>query len=216
MNQCPTRGPIRSVGVTSAIDAALRSALAALGPAPALQSTLEAAIFDSVWLDDLRSISHTGAGRLAVARGAFFGYDRHGDDIFRAIVHDHQAPLPVRDVGRHESVRADIDAARSYLLGQFGNIWGGQMHAMFASVDDAAATGRELTLADRNFLDHELLEARLVASGMDQPAAHRQVHESIPPGSNFSPAVLAEFQDRFGPENFRYWNLKKMGTRSRQ
>lgn len=115
----------------------------------------------------------------------------------------------MREVGRGPTIAADVDAARSYLLGQFGNIWGVQMKAMFASVDEAAATGRTLTLAERNFLDHELLEARLVAAGMDQIAAHRRVHESIPPGSNFSPDVLAEFQDRFGPENFRYWKLTK-------
>jgi len=80
---------------------------------------------------------------------------------------------------------------------------------MFAAVDDAVVSGRRLIVSERNFLDHELLEASHVAAGLSQREAHLKVHETIPPGANFSPHVLVELHDHFGPENFVYWGLTK-------
>lgn len=168
-------------------------------------------IFGSPSLPELRSIAQTQAGCRAIVRGASFGFDLHGEDIFAAIARDHLGHVPQRGLAEHGSIADQVAAARRFLLDELGRIWGAHMEAMFESVDDAVAAGRPLTLAERNFVDHELLEASFVAEGMTQYDAHHRVHESIPPGANFSPHVIVEFQDRFGPENFRYWGLTKGG-----
>lgn len=169
------------------------------------------ALSDSLLLDDLELVAATDAGRNAIVRSAAFGYEYHGDDVFRAVARDHLEQPPQRSIRPGASVADEVGAARSFLLTELGRIWGTHMEAMFASVDEAIASGRSLTLSERNFLDHELLEASYVAAGMSQRAAHDRVHESIPPGANFSPHVIVEFQDRFGPQNFVYWGLTKGG-----
>jgi len=161
------------------------------------------------WTDELDRVAAWVPGRPALLRGAAFGFERHGMAILDAIVRDHLDPLPNRRIGDHGSTDAEVAAARAFLLDQFGRVRGRAMEAMFAALDEATSTGRPLTLSERNFLDHELLEASYVAAGHSQRDAHLRVHETIPPGANFSPHVLVELHDWFGPENFVYWGLTK-------
>jgi len=175
------------------------------------QSRLDAAAaFVSIeWTDNIARVAATTNGRRALVRGVAFGFERHGAAMLDAIVRDHLDPLPIRGTGDHDSVGAEVSAARAFLVDQFGQVRGRAMETMFAAVDDAVLSGRPLTLSERNFLDHELLEAAHVAAGQNQRDAHLMVHETIPPGANFSPHVLVELHAWFGPENFVYWGLTK-------
>lgn len=176
---------------------------------PAAQQRAEAAIIAVDWTAAVGVTASTAAGRRALLRGTGFGYEQHGQAIVAAIVRDHREPLPERAIRPGTTVREQVDAARRFLVEQFGRIRGQPMEHMFAAVDEAAVADRPLTLSERNFLDHELLEANHVATGLSQRDAHELVHQTIPPGANFSPHVLVEFSDYFGPDNFMYWGLTK-------
>lgn len=175
----------------------------------AAQQRAETAIEAIEWSDDLDRTVASESGRRALLRGVAFGFERHGPAAINAIVRDHTRSPPERGISTHPTIAAEVDAARQFLIAEFGRVRGRAMELMFAAVDEAVATTRPLTLAERNFLDHELLEAAHVAAGSSQRDAHLMVHEVIPPGANFSPHVLVELHDYFGPENFLYWGLTK-------
>jgi len=117
--------------------------------------------------------------------------------------------LATNSIPRLGSVADDLTAARAHLGSIDDALEFGPNRAMLGSIDDAVAAGRPLTSAERAFLDHELLEAKLVGSGMDQAAAHAQVLQTIPVGANYSPAVLKQYSEWFSQAYFDYWGLTK-------
>ena len=115
--------------------------------------------------------------------------------------------MPERGISEFGSLAEEVAAARSFLEEVLGPIDSEDIVAMLDSIDEAIVSGRSLNLAERNFLDHELLEAQLVASGTPQLAAHLQVLESIPVGSNFAPSVIVEFPNFSNPQR-EFWGLQ--------
>ncbi len=107
------------------------------------------------------------------------------------------------------SVGDEVAAARSHLGTIPDALEYGPNRAMLNSIDDAAASGRPLTTAERNFLDHELLEAGYVGQGMTPEAAHALTLQTVPAASNYSPAVIQQFPDHFSDYYFDYWGISR-------
>jgi hypothetical protein len=81
--------------------------------------------------------------------------------------------------------------------------------AMLDSIRNAQATGRSLSAAERTFLDHEILEAQLMRTGLSQEEAHQAVLKVYAPGSNYSPEVIKEFSEYFSDVYFKYWGISR-------
>lgn len=107
------------------------------------------------------------------------------------------------------SIAGDLAAAESHLATIPDALEFGPNKAMLESIRSAIDTGRSLTAAERTFLDHELLEAQLVRSGLSLEAAHAEVLNVYPPGSNFSPEVIKEFSDHFSNAYFQFWGITR-------
>ena len=112
-------------------------------------------------------------------------------------------------IPRLGSLGDEVAAARAHLRSIPDALEYGPNRAMLNSIDDAIASGRPLTAAERNFLDHELLEASYVGRGMSQEAAHALTLESVPAASNYSPSVIQQFPDHFSDYYFDYWGISR-------
>jgi len=112
-------------------------------------------------------------------------------------------------IPRLGSVGDEVAAARAHLGTIPDALEYGPNRAMLDSIGDAVASGRPLTTAERNFLDHELLEASYVGQGMTQEAAHALTHQTVPVASNYSPAVIQQFPDHFSDYYFNYWGISR-------
>jgi hypothetical protein len=112
-------------------------------------------------------------------------------------------------IPRLGSVAEDLAAAETHLGTIVDALEWGPNRAMLDSIKQAQSSGRALSAAERSFLDHELLEAKLVSGGMAQPIAHQAVLKQVPLGSNYSPEVLRRFSEWFSQPYFDYWGLKK-------
>ena len=139
--------------------------------------------------------------------GATFGFEQNGDAIFTAIVRNWTEGLPERGISEFGSLVEEVAAARSFLEEVLGPIDSEDIVAMLDSIDEAIVSGRSLNLAERNFLDHELLEAQLVASGTPQPAAHLETLLTVPRGSDFSPSVLVNPDVPSPSVDLAFWGL---------
>jgi len=80
--------------------------------------------------------------------------------------------------------------------------------AMVSGIEDAIASGRPLTAAEQNFMTHELTEARVVASGASQDAAHAAALETHPPFMNYSPEVIQNFPEYFNSNWRTAWGIE--------
>jgi RHS repeat-associated protein len=111
--------------------------------------------------------------------------------------------------GAPGNVAKDLATARAHLGTIDDALAFGPNRAMLNSIEGAVATGRQLSAAERAFLNHELLEANYVAGGMEQSLAHVKVLQTIPVGSNYSPAVLVQFSEWFSQAYFDFWGMVK-------
>ena len=123
-----------------------------------------------------------------LAAGTFYGASRVATGVFSK----YRSVIP-----RLGSVAEELAVTRAHLATIDGALEFGPNRAMLSLIDDAAASGRPLTTAERNFLDHELLEASLVGPGFSQEAAHILTYETVPIASNYSPAVIRQFPHAF-------------------
>jgi hypothetical protein len=107
------------------------------------------------------------------------------------------------------SIASDVAAAERHLgsIPEAPEYWPNR--AMLDSIRGANAVGRPLSAAERAFLDHELLEARLTSGGVSREAAHQAVLKVYPPGSHYSPEVTKEFSDHFSDAYFNYWGISR-------
>ena len=165
------------------------------------------AIMGSTTLPELLDVASTAAGARSIVRGATFGFEQNGDAIFTAVVRNWTEQLPERGISEFGSLAEEVAAARSFLEEVLGPIDSEDIVAMLDSIDEAIVSGRSLNLAERNFLDHELLEAQLVASGTPQPAAHLETLLTVPRGSNFSPSVLVNPDVPSPSVDLAFWGL---------
>lgn len=69
---------------------------------------------------------------------------------------------------------------------------------MLARIGQALAEGRPLTDGQVNFMRHELTEAELMSQGMPYEDAHETALQTHPPGRNYDPDVIDQFEE-FGP-----------------
>ena len=187
----------------------LNAALSSLGMIPAIGQAVIAAkpviiaasagiVFKSLdealawarrWLDD--------AGILA--RGS----DEAVDGVMATARGVNGTPIP-RTATDAEDLRIALDH-----LDTVDGLDVAHQQAMVDAIQRNVDNGVELTAAQRNFLDHELLEAQYVANGMDQWDAHELVLEDIPVGANFDPEVLIEYSEWFSQPYFDYWGMTK-------
>ena len=79
--------------------------------------------------------------------------------------------------------------------------------AMLASIDEAVATARDLTAAERTFLDFELLVADHVSRGLTVEEAHELARSAVPAGSNYAPDVMRNHPTYFSETHFAYWGI---------
>lgn len=69
---------------------------------------------------------------------------------------------------------------------------------MIARIRSALAEGRPLSEGQQNFMLHETREAELMRGGMGYEAAHDEALTVHPPGRNYDPDVIDQFEE-FGP-----------------
>jgi hypothetical protein len=79
---------------------------------------------------------------------------------------------------------------------------------MGSKIEEAIASGRPLTAAEQNFMTHELTEARAVADGLSQEAAHAAALETHPLFMNYSPEVIQNFPDLFNSNWRKAWGIE--------
>jgi hypothetical protein len=100
---------------------------------------------------------------------------------------------------------ADLQAARANLEQIPGALADAPNAEMLSRIEAAISDGTDLTVGQRNFLDHEILEGQLIADGVPQEIAHVIVQDVLPPGSNYDLDVLRTHSDQFNSSQFRYW-----------
>jgi RHS repeat-associated protein len=79
--------------------------------------------------------------------------------------------------------------------------------AMLARIRSAAAEGRPLSEADRNFMTHELTEADLMGRGMAYDEAHEIAGRTHPTFANYDPEVIKQFPELFNQNWRNYWGI---------
>lgn len=112
-------------------------------------------------------------------------------------------------IPRLGSVGDDLAAAERHLATLPDGLTHPPNRRMLEMIREADTTGRPLSEAERSFLDHELLEEKLVSQGMSQEAAHIEVLRWIPLGSNYSPEVILAYGEWFSKPYFEYWGIRK-------
>jgi hypothetical protein len=68
---------------------------------------------------------------------------------------------------------------------------------MLGRVQGAIAGGRDLAMGETNFMTHELREASLMDSGVDQDSAHELAGQTHPTFANYDPEVIKQFPEYF-------------------
>lgn len=69
---------------------------------------------------------------------------------------------------------------------------------MLQRIDQALQDGKPLTDGETNFMRHELAESDLMDQGMSYEDAHELALKTHPPGRNYDPDVINQFEE-FGP-----------------
>jgi hypothetical protein len=100
------------------------------------------------------------------------------------------------ELGAVESHLASIDAMT------------GPNEMMLDRIAGALQEGRALTVGEQNFLLHETTEARLVAEGMSQEAAHAGALETHPLYGNYDPEVIKAFPEYFNSNWRAFWGIE--------
>lgn len=82
--------------------------------------------------------------------------------------------------------------------------------AMINRLKAAAAEGRSLTGADRNFYLHELAESSMVSTGTSQEAAHQRALEiyNVDPSALYHPDVIRQHPAWFNNVQKNYWGIR--------
>ena len=80
--------------------------------------------------------------------------------------------------------------------------------AMLARLRAAAAEGRPLSVADLNFMRHELTEAGLMNGGMGYEQAHEIAGQTHPTFGNYDPEVIKQFPELFNQNWRNYWGIE--------
>ena len=103
-----------------------------------------------------------------------------------------------------------VDNVRKYLTEkEFIEAYENQ--EMLKRLEDALAKGQKITGADAVYYTHELKEAQLVASGLDQEAAHLATLEyyGVSPFSVYHPDVIKKEPGWWNNGWFDFWNIKR-------
>jgi hypothetical protein len=79
--------------------------------------------------------------------------------------------------------------------------------AMLERIRAAEAAGRVPTVAEQNFLRHELVEDELMHGGFSQDGAHLLAGLTHPTFANYDPEVIKAFPEIFNDEWRAYWGI---------
>jgi hypothetical protein len=139
----------------------------------------------------------TGAGApvggLTAGASTATAYNLTVEGIHTYYVLAGNTPVLVHNEGGYSP--GDIDAVQHHLssLDPFG-----PNDEMIARIRTNISNGSPLTGAQTNFMEHELLESRLMGGGMSYDAAHAQALGVHPPGMNYDVDII-EREPLFGP-----------------
>jgi len=84
----------------------------------------------------------------------------------------------------------------------------GANDAMLERIRSAATEGRPLHISEENFLRHEMLEAKLMDTGMGYGEAHAAAGATHPTYANYHPGVLEQYRGMFSRGWYEYWDLE--------
>ena len=103
-----------------------------------------------------------------------------------------------------------IENVRKYLTEQ-GFIEDYENQAMLKRLENALANGQKITGADAVFYTHELKEAQLVLSGMEQTVAHQAAlnYYGVSPFSVYHPEVIQLQPGWWNKAWFDFWNIER-------
>ena len=79
--------------------------------------------------------------------------------------------------------------------------------AMLGRIEEAIASGRDLTPGEVNFMTHELTEANLMSNGVGQDLAHELAGQTHPTFGNYDPEVIKQFPEYFNSNWRAFWNI---------
>lgn len=80
--------------------------------------------------------------------------------------------------------------------------------AMLARLRAAAADRRPLSMADQNFMRHELTEAGLMNRGTVYDQAHEIAGQTHPTHGNYDSEVIKQFAELFNQNWRNYWGIE--------
>lgn len=79
---------------------------------------------------------------------------------------------------------------------------------MLDRIAEAESSGRSLTQAEQNFLQHEVTEAKLMQGGKSYDEAHAAAMQTHPTYANYDPAVIKQYPEYFDSNWRNYWGIK--------
>jgi hypothetical protein len=79
--------------------------------------------------------------------------------------------------------------------------------AMISRIRSAMSDGRPLTPGERNFMTHELTEARAMARGVPQDLAHEMAGQTHPLFQNYDPEIIKQYPEYFNSNWRKAWGL---------
>lgn len=103
-----------------------------------------------------------------------------------------------------------IDNVKKYLIEQ-GFINDYENQAMLERLEQALANGEKITGADAVYYTHELKEAQLVASGMEQGLAHQTALQfyGVSPYSVYHPDVIKMQPEWWNDAWYDFWEIER-------
>ncbi len=106
--------------------------------------------------------------------------------------------------------QTSVDDIKKYLTEQ-GFIDDYENQEMIARLERALTKGEKITGADAVYYTHELKEAQLVASGVEQSVAHDMAlqYYEVSPYSVYHPDVIRMKPEWWSDGWFKFWNIER-------
>ena len=159
--------------------------------------------------NDIKAICHP-PGKSCTGRRGTEGYSTegaYGVDEAAGVVKEGLGSISGRE---YTIAQTGIDNVRNYLIEQ-GFINDYENVAMLERLERALANGEKITGADAVYYLHELKEAQLVASGVNQDIAHEMAlqYYKVSPYSVYHPDVISMQPKWWNDAWFDFWEIER-------
>jgi hypothetical protein len=106
-------------------------------------------------------------------------------------------------------LEAEISVVEQHLAALPGNALADPANqAMVDRIRAANAAAQRLSVAEENFLRHELVESELMRAGFPYDTAHELAGATHPTFANYDPEVIRAYPESFNDDWRAYWGIK--------